>query len=168
MIYTQGDLIAAANQGAFDVVVHGCNCFNSMKSGIAPQLAEAYGCDKFRLEDKSMKGDINKLGQIDFKKVCVLAKPNSFFYSPDPGPREITFIMVNAYTQYYNSTLNPGKVNLDYDALRLCMRKINTLFSGKRVGMPMIGSGLAGGDWNIIEKILNEELYNVELYIMHL
>ena len=38
------------------------------------------------------------------------------------------------------------------------MRKIKQDFSGKRIGYSMIGAGLAGGDWNIISVVINEEL----------
>ena len=31
-------------------------------------------------------------------------------------------------------------------------------FSGLRIGYPLIGAGLAGGDWGIIEKTISEEL----------
>jgi hypothetical protein len=31
-------------------------------------------------------------------------------------------------------------------------------YSGKKFGIPRIGAGLAGGDWNIISKIIDEEM----------
>ena len=31
-------------------------------------------------------------------------------------------------------------------------------FSGKRIGYPLIGAGLAGGDWGAISAIIDEEL----------
>jgi hypothetical protein len=34
------------------------------------------------------------------------------------------------------------------------------------VQMPKIGSGLAGGDWTIIEKIIEETLEGVETFIL--
>jgi O-acetyl-ADP-ribose deacetylase (regulator of RNase III) len=38
------------------------------------------------------------------------------------------------------------------------MKAIKTAFSGKRIGYPKIGAGLAGGDWDIIYPIICEEL----------
>ena len=32
------------------------------------------------------------------------------------------------------------------------------LFSGRKIGYPKIGAGLAGGDWEVIEKIIDAEL----------
>ncbi len=62
-----GDLIKLALEGKFDVIAHGCNCFCTMGAGIAPQMAKTFGCDKFKMEFSQYRGDINKLGTIDFK-----------------------------------------------------------------------------------------------------
>ena len=46
----EGDLIALAKQGKFDVITHGCNCMSNMGAGIAPQMAKAFGVDQYPLE----------------------------------------------------------------------------------------------------------------------
>ena len=38
----QGDLLALAKAGEFDMIVHGCNCFVTMGSGIARQIADQF------------------------------------------------------------------------------------------------------------------------------
>lgn len=38
------------------------------------------------------------------------------------------------------------------------MRKINHIFKGQHVGLPQIGCGLAGGDWNRVKTIIQNEL----------
>lgn len=55
MLYEEieGDLIALAKQGLFDVIAHGCNCFCTMRAGIAPQMVKAFGVDKLHLEQPS-------------------------------------------------------------------------------------------------------------------
>ena len=40
--------------------------------------------------------------------------------------------------------------------------KINSDFSGLKVGYPLIGVGQAGGDWTEIEKIIDETLTDVD------
>lgn len=140
--YQKGDLISLAKQGEFDVVVHGCNCFCRMKRGIAPQMAKAFGCDRFPLEGHEFEGDKAKLGQIEYQRVIL---------STD---KEL--VTVNAYTQYHWNMPGPFGIPLDYDALRNCFIKINDAFQGKKVGIPKIGAGLAGGDWQKIEAILKE------------
>ena len=38
------------------------------------------------------------------------------------------------------------------------MKALNVRFSGRRIGYPKIGAGLAGGDWTLIASIIEEEL----------
>jgi O-acetyl-ADP-ribose deacetylase (regulator of RNase III) len=158
VMYIEGDLIKFAQQGYFDVIVHGCNCFSTMGAGIAPQMAKAFGCDKFPMEQ--LGPDINKLGNIDAKYSEVILGPKSEYTKPT--------IVVNAYTQYkYGSNHIDGDVApFDYEAFTICMRKINLLFKGKTIGMPKIGAGLAGGDWNKIEKIIEKELIDNTVMIV--
>lgn len=140
----QGNLITLAKEGKFDVIAHGCNCFCRMKRGIAPQMAEAFGCDSFPLESKKFEGDINKLGQID----CLLIYDKTL---------DKQYTVINAYTQYqWGTQLKP----FDYEAFTLCMRKINNIFKGKNIGLPQIGSHLAGGIWSE-EDLSHEERENL-------
>lgn len=136
----EGDLIKLALEGNFDVIVHGVNCQNVMKSGLAPKMAKAFGCDTYELETTKYKGDINKLGQIDY---------GDYKITGDDGHNRYIQI-VNAYTQYnYGKNHRDGTDKpLDYEALTLCLRKINHIFKGKHIGLPLIGCGLAGGVWD--------------------
>ena len=63
----KGDLISLTLKGAFDVIAHGVNCFCTQKSGLAPQMVNAFETDTFKLEHPKYKGDIRKLGNIDYK-----------------------------------------------------------------------------------------------------
>ena len=38
------------------------------------------------------------------------------------------------------------------------MSAVKMEFAGRRIGYPMIGAGLAGGDWMMISRIISEEL----------
>jgi O-acetyl-ADP-ribose deacetylase (regulator of RNase III) len=144
-IEVDGDLITLAKTGLFDVVTHGCNCFCTMGAGIAPQMAKAFGCDKYEMEDKKYRGDINKLGTIDYIHDFSVA------------------ICVNSYTQYQYH----GPNNIDYEALVLCMRKINHTFKGSNIGLPKIGCGLAGGDWNRVKQIIQTELKDMHVTVVN-
>ena len=73
--------------------------------------------------------------------------------SVERNGNEIT--VINAYTQH--DYKGPG-MKADYDAIRSVFKKIKSNFSGKRIGYPKIGAGLAGGDWNQISKFINEKL----------
>jgi O-acetyl-ADP-ribose deacetylase (regulator of RNase III) len=159
-----GDLITLAKEGKFDVIVHGCNCMSTMGAGIAPQMAKAFGCDRFDMELYGR--DINKLGNIDYQHF-VLSKWSLEDFKNDLIKPELT--VVNAYTQYnYGRNHKDGATApFDYEAFTLCMRKINNLFGGKHIGLPKIGAGLAGGDWDRIEKIIETELRFCEVTIVN-
>ncbi len=135
----QGDLIQLALAGEFDVIVHGCNCMNSMGAGIAKavkqEFPEAYAADQ-----QTNKGDRSKLGAITQATVT-------------RGGRKLT--IVNGYTQY---DYKGRGVLVDYDALRAVMKEVRSQFSGRRIGYPKIGAGLAKGDWAKIAQIIDEEL----------
>lgn len=152
MNYIDGNLIELAGQGRFNVIAHGCNCFCTMRRGIAPQMAQAFEVDKYPLENKINKGDINKLGCIEWEP-----KPTEDIHDVN---------VVNAYTQYHYNWPSPYEIPLDYDALRMCMRKINMEFSGSHVGLPKIGCGVAGGNWDRVEQIIKEELKDCRVTIV--
>lgn len=151
-IEVSGDLIKMAENGHFDVIVHGCNCFNTQNSGIALLIKNKFETHKYSLETEN-KGDYNKLGQIESKNFIGVGKRNS---------KVLT--VVNAYTQYH---YGKEQVQLDYTALKLVMRKINNKFKGKHIGLPLIGCGLAGGDWETVRDIIKTELNMCKCTIVH-
>jgi len=178
--YIKGDLIKLALEGKFDVIGHGVNCFCAMKSGIAPQMDKAFNCGKeeyFSLEIPKTAGDINKLGQIESGLVSLVYNIDSNtlvqyangWIIPTLNKTLVKHLyVVNAYTQYWHGRNKPNDVGipLDYDALRLCMRKINHNFKGLHIGLPKIGCGLAGGDWEIVSKIIEKELTDMKITVV--
>lgn len=172
----KGDLIALALKGHFDVISHGCNCQNNMGAGIAPQMVKAFGCNKYpyNLESPSYKGDVNKLGCIEYTLFEISNEGEVFTplrgqgYSSTTPKRLFDLFVVNSYTQYNygKNHIDGSKKPLDYEALTLCMRKINHKFTGKRIGLPKIGAGLAGGDWERIKKIIKTELKDCDVTIV--
>lgn len=168
-----GNLIQFALNGTFDVITHGCNCFCQMGAGIAPQMAKAFGCNQFRQEIE-IPGDINKLGNIDcgtsylkegFKPLVYTSKIIKKCLIAD-GYKELT--VINSYTQYhYGKNHNDGvEKPINYNALSLCLQKINHLFKGKHIGLPKIGAGLAGGDWVKIKQIIQRELIDCNVTVV--
>jgi len=150
----KGDLIEMALEGHFDVITHGCNCFNTMGAGIAPQIKNAFP-DAGRVDLATRKGDIMKLGCYTYANVEI---------------KNIGWVtVINSYTQYnYGKNHKDGDENpIDYDALTLCMRKINKNHPKKSIGLPKIGAGLAGGDWEKIKTIIKRELKDMDVTIVH-
>jgi O-acetyl-ADP-ribose deacetylase (regulator of RNase III) len=145
-----GDLIKLAKEGYFNLIIQGCNCWNRMGSGLAKQVAEEIP-DAVRADNLTIPGDINKLGNYTVGII--------YDYNNKPISR-----IFNCYSQYnYNASSKP----LDYEALTLCLRKINHNYPKESIGVPLVGSGLAGGDWNIIKKIIEKELKDMDVTIVH-
>lgn len=132
--YTKGDLVRDAERD-FDVIAHGCNCWCSMGKGIALTVKIKYP-RAFDADRATALGSSDKLGTYSS-------------WSND----EITIL--NMYTQW---TYKGSSVKADYDAIRNGMKLVKQNFSGKKIGLPLIGAGLAGGDFDIIETIITEEL----------
>ncbi len=147
-----GNLLTLAKEGRFDLIVHGCNCLCAMGKGIAldikNQFPEAYAADR-----ATVRGDRTKLGTYS---KAVIERPN------------VTFTIVNAYTQFSylrskNSTFDyrgkPDTVNADYEAIDQVFARIAQDFPAHlRIGYPLIGAGLAGGDWTLIEPMIERHL----------
>lgn len=163
-----GNLITLAKEGMFDVITHGCNCLSNMGAGIAPQMAKEFGCDGFKME--KLGPTIDKLGCIDYETLYWEDDKRWTKY-PDEGGKWVTIklTVVNAYTQFkYGKNHVDGVARpLDYEALTLCMRKINHTFKGKHIGLPKIGAGLAGGDWNQIKQIIQTELKDCKVTVVN-
>ncbi|WP_199611598.1 macro domain-containing protein [Flocculibacter collagenilyticus] len=137
----KGDLLKLAKKGQFDVIVHGCNCICTMGAGIAKQIKSQYP-SAFEADSKTIKGSKEKLGTFSSSTVTV-------------GDHQLT--IVNAYTQYHWRG-NGNKA--DYGAIRSVFKQIKQEFGGLKIGYPMIGAGLAGGDWSVISSIICEGLQN--------
>lgn len=135
MNIVKGDLLEMALNGGFDVIVQGCNCHNTMGGGIAYTISKKFP-KAVIADNKTIRGDRSKLGTYTIAE-------------------EHGVIVVNAYTQYDFGT---DKVNVDYDAIRSAFKSIKKEFGDKRIGYPLIGCGLAGGNWDIVSKIIDEEL----------
>lgn len=163
----KGDLISLARSGEFDVVVHGCNCFCTMGAGIAPQMAKAFGCDKFPKENKNNHyGDIRKLGNIDYKTITIEVRDKGY-----PTLRSMKYqhlTVVNAYTQYnYGPNHKDGDQKpLNYLALGLVFQKLNHIFAGQHIGMPKIGCGLAGGNWEVVEAMIKLHMQDCKVTVV--
>jgi O-acetyl-ADP-ribose deacetylase (regulator of RNase III) len=165
----EGNLLTQAEEGKFDVIIQGNNCMNVQGAGLAPQFVKAFGTDKFKMEHSEYKGDINKLGTIDFQKKYFEQRDENIYKWTSYPMWEVSYVfVVNCYTQFnYGSNHADGDAKpVDYDAIKMVMRKLNHKFKGLRIGMPKIGAGLAGGDWNKIKAIIQKEIVDCDVTVV--
>jgi len=137
-----GDLLKLANEGQFDVIVHQCNCFHNFGAGIAVGVMR-YFPQAFEADKTTAFGDRNKMGTIS---TCNVQSNNLKYH----------FWIVNGYSQF---GCGANQVRTEYEHVRSVFKRIKEAFPPSvRIGYPLYGAGLAGGDWNIISKIIDEEL----------
>lgn len=140
------------------IIVHGCNCRGVMGSGVAKAVR-----DKYPGVYKNYRFEFENYG-LKLGKIQANAPKTLFDFVVDRGaylcselPAKL--VVVNALTQEtYGRDANVQYVS--YEALEQCFAAVRRLAlnTGLPVYFPKIGAGLGGGDWRIIEGIINAEL----------
>ena len=64
----EGNLITLAQSSRYTEIAQGCNCWNLMGAGIAPQIAKAFP-EAEKEDNTTVRGDKNKLGTFTFADV---------------------------------------------------------------------------------------------------
>lgn len=129
-----GDLIALADAGHFDVIIHGCNCWHAMGAGIAAQIAKRW--PEALEADKATKiGSVGKLGTYSRARVRCAS-----------GELDV----INAYTQH-----RPGRDARKEYVQRAMIAIEAAQPGGVRIGYPMIGCGIGGLDWADVAPIMD-------------
>lgn len=139
------DVFADFGVGKFDAFVHGCNCFCTMGAGVALAVKRLY-VEAYVADLKTVKGDVSKLGT---------------YTSADFDCGKI----INLYTQLNYAY---GKINADYDAIAAGFKSLNEDFKGQSLCAVRIGAGLAGGDWEIIKRLINESTPDVDITVYYI
>jgi O-acetyl-ADP-ribose deacetylase (regulator of RNase III) len=152
--YINGDLLQLTLEGKFNVLIHGCNCFNTMGAGIAGQLSRHPVFHNAEIADsKTIRGDWRKLGSY-----------SSSLISTDKG----VVTIYNAYTQY---DMGSDGRYVEYSAvtnsLNAIRNQISPYVNEIKIGLPKIGCGLGGGDWNIIESIIDYTLPHFDITVVN-
>lgn len=142
--YVRGDLF----EGNVELIAHGCNCQGAYGAGVAyamslkyPQARQAY-IDKYVSEGW-------KLGDVQFV--------------PQNGK-----IIANCATQ--DNYVSASQCLADYNAIKTCMSKVKEYAKLRNlsIGIPKIGAGLAGGNWAVIEMILNDVFQDYDCTVYYL
>ncbi len=136
--YVSGDLLQAPEQ----YVLHGLSSKGVMGSGVAKLIR-----DKYPKAYRDYHDSYNSYG----------LHLGSIFPSKQPDGK----IILNAITQ---ETYGRTGVHVSYWAVANVMHQLNRWADKelKEVAMPQIGAGLGGGDWNVIEAIIENEAKNFQ------
>ena len=148
----KGDLIKLGKEGMFNIISHGANCLCRMGAGIAYGIAKNFP-DAVKADNNTVCGDASKLGDYSA----------GYHYNSDSGEY---LTILNCYTQYSYKT-EDNQAPVDYDAIENVLTKINNVHKYKSIGLPLIGCGLAGGDWNVVKEIIQRTLVDMDVTIVH-
>jgi O-acetyl-ADP-ribose deacetylase (regulator of RNase III) len=135
--YVEGDLLASDEF----IIAHGCNAQGVMKSGIAKAIRAQYpiAYNEYRAVYEK-QGDKLNLGQV-----IVAETANR--------------IILNIISQEFYGR-DADVVYVSYDGIANAILNINDAFlfgdlpGHNRVAFPMIGAGLANGNWEKISSII--------------
>lgn len=134
LVYKKGDLLEAHKDGV-TIIGHQCNCRGGWNRGIHaaigkkwPNVIEKYISFKWHLGDMR----IFETGIPNFR-IAYLAGQDG-----------------------YGNAARTGLVYTNYKALEEAIIKLYESLDPRtdKVGFPLIGAGLAGGDWSVIEDII--------------
>ena len=132
-------------------IVHGCNAQGVFNAGIAKQIRERFPEAYLHYRDIYNSATDKGLSSLRLGEI----------YTAESNGK----IILNAITQQ-----NYGRANIryvSYDALDTIMKRINDM-NISIIAMPQIGSGLGGGDWQVIAAIIESRLTRVQpvVYIL--
>lgn len=145
-----GDLLALER----GIIVHGCNAQGRMGSGVAlairnkwPEVYERY-CD---WHARSGSGEL-QLGSLQLVPVAF----------DEANPQAPSRVVANAITQRFYG--NDGRRYVDYEAISRVFGKLAQWSQklGLPLHFPLIGCGLAGGEWSEVSARIEAAAPNVE------
>lgn len=135
------------------IVLHQVNCKGVMGAGIAKQIKEKYpevyaDYREFCLANNAMLRGMPLLGTIQDVDCW--------------DGRTIVNLFAQDGYGYNNCQTN-------YEALKQCLQKVNDVCYGMTVAVPYkMSCELAGGDWNIVRKMIEDTLVDCEVHIYKL
>lgn len=158
--YKKGNLLDTPDK----IIAHGCNAQGVMGSGVAKAIR-----DKFPKAYEDYRKRFP--GPIGIENQSVLGS-----VIPSINGQ---CVILNCITQLNYG--KDGKKYVSYDAIDKCMSYIygdlhmTNFFTGEKtlpadtnISMPKIGAGLGGGNWEVIEAIINHRLKDVNVTVWEL
>ena len=149
-----GCIIRAARSGEINVILHCANCFHTMGAGVARAIKDEWPGASSLAGLKWPRGDRLRWGHSPFTK---------------RGSWWSLIFMARS------SVLQAAEAVSGVPALRRVLRsaaeRLNAWKerrSDVRIGYPLLGCGLAGGNWDTVKRIIDDELkgLNHKLYTL--
>lgn len=149
--YIKGNILDAPQK----YIAHGVNCQNVMGSGVAKALFKEYSKIKTDYHDFCRdRTSYELLGMVDFVEL----------------EDQVHYGIFNCFTQEFYGY--GKKKYVDYESIYECFSYItkflNTSFYPE-LAIPKIGCGLAGGNWEIVSRIIDDATGDdLDVYVYYL
>lgn len=151
--YQIGDATCPTIHDGTRVIAHVCNDAGKWGAGFSGAVSDRWKEPEVFYRSQYRRARFSfKLGEVQWVFV------------------ETDLAIVNMIAQHdTRSKKNPKPIR--YDALESCLNKL--VESCQDLGdvtlhMPRIGSGLAGGDWGLIESLIDEICWDFDVYVYDL
>lgn len=137
--------IAAGNllESECQYIAHQCNCYSTRSAGLATALFKAFPWADVYSDRRQRGNDAASFGSI------------TIHGNPQLNQRQV----INIFGQLYPGKPSPGRdsVTARLAAFRKALARIARIPELTSIGFPYgIGCGLAGGDWNEYQKLLDD------------
>ena len=145
--YLEGDATQPiGDRDDYKLIIHVCNNVGAWGAGFVLAVSKAFGSGPEQFYKRDIKNGLLFLGKTQFVDVNA----------------RITVANMVAQTLDYRQ--GP---NIKYDALKACLENVAEYAreKGASVHGPRFGAGLAGGKWDVIEKLINETMSDLDVYI---
>lgn len=142
---TQGDLLELFDKGEFNMIYPGgYNCFCTQGAGLAKKVADRWPAVRGADLSNGRRGDRTKMGTTivaGVERTCGTTG----------------FIMLG-FSQYKYGSKEHFTDLVSYNALHEIFKVMCVNGHHNKVGIAKIGAGLGGGDWEVIQFILELEM----------
>lgn len=143
-----GDLIEGFKKGDYNVIAHGCNCYATMGAGIALTIG-----NEFPIAKKADREFKIPNGHLRLGKYSLCRTKHGYIY--------------NLYSQFM-----PGpdfRMFYFKKSIKAMVKSIDNLFPNKdaKIGLPLIGCGIGGADWQEVKKVIEEVFEGYDVTIVH-
>lgn len=158
--FVTGDATDPQGEGP-KIIVHVCNDIGAWGKGFVLALSK-----RFKEPERQFKrwaagetGQPYALGEVQFVPV-----------HPDLTVANLVGQHGIARKSKSSATQTPATPPVRYDAIRLGLQRVRAQAEATTasIHMPRIGAGLAGGDWNNIQQIIEEELAGLPVKVYDL
>jgi O-acetyl-ADP-ribose deacetylase (regulator of RNase III) len=147
--YLKGDATQPQGPEGLKIIAHICNNIGGWGRGFVISLSNRWSEPEIEYR-KWSKQDTFKLGAVQYVRV-------------EPLLYVANMIAQEGYGK-------ESKPPIRYPALRNCLASLERQASRHKasIHMPRIGCGLAGGDWTEVEKLIQEKLGNLQVFVYDL